>query len=178
MAFDAFMYFTASADAEKVPGETHDEGMINEGKAAWELISFSIGAENNINIGSATGGGGAGKSTFKEFSFTKKTDLGSPGLFQQLVTGRHFDEAVVELRRSGGSETASGTTFMKFFFKLVMVQDIEWSGSDGDDVCEESITMQYGAMKIEYTSQLSTGKKGETKKAEWSRIKNTAAYAI
>lgn len=178
MAFDAFMYFTASADAEKVPGETLDEAMIKAKKKAWELLSFTIGAENNINIGSATSGGGAGKATFKEFSFTKKTDLGSPGLFQQLVTGRHFDEAVVELRRSGGSETASGTTFMKFKFKLVMVQDIEWSGSDGDDVCEESITMQYGAMKVDYTAQLSSGKKGDKKSAEWSRVKNTAAYAI
>jgi len=178
MAFDAFMYFTASADAEKVPGETHDEAMIKDGKSAWELLSFTIGAENNINIGSSTGGGGAGKATFKEFSFTKKTDLGSPGLFQQLVTGRHFDEAVVELRRSGGSETSSGATFMMFHFKLVMVQDIEWSGSDGDDVCEESITMQYGAMKVEYTAQDSSGKMKTKKKAEWSRVKNTAAYAI
>ncbi len=178
MAFDAFMYFTASADAEKVPGETLDAAMIKDGKAAWELLSFTIGAENNINIGSATGGGGAGKATFKEFSFTKKTDLGSPGLFQQLVTGRHFDEAVVELRRSGGSETDSGTTFMQFNFKMVMVQDIEWSGSDGDDVCEESITMQYGAMKITYTAQDARGKMVKKKQAEWSRVKNTAIYGI
>jgi len=178
MAFDAFMYFTASADAEKVPGETQDAAMIEKGKAAWELLSFTIGAENNINIGSGTQGGGAGKATFKEFSFTKKTDIGSPGLFQQLVTGRHFDEAVVELRRSGGSEKDSGTTFMMFHFKLVMVQDIEWSGSDGDDVCEESITMQYGAMKVEYTAQLKSGKSGAKKQAEWSRVKNTAIYAV
>ena len=176
MAFDAFAYFTASADVEKVPGETLDATMSE--KKAFELISFSIGAENNINIGSATGGGGAGKATFKEFTFTKKTDLGSPGMFQQLVTGRHFDELVVELRRSGGSENSSGATFMTFHFKLVMVQDIEWSGSDGDDVCEESITLQYGAMKVEYVAQDASGKMKTKKKAEWSRVKNTAQYAV
>ena len=178
MAFDAFMYFTAAADTEKVPGETHDEKMSE--KKAFELISFSIGVENNINIGSSSGGGGAGKATFKEFSITRKTDIGSPGFFQQAVVGRHFDEAIVELRRSGGSELESGSTFMKFHFKHVMVQDIEWSGSDGDDICEESITLQYGAMKVEYIPQKANGKMdvGKTKTAVWSRIKNSAAYAV
>jgi type VI secretion system secreted protein Hcp len=178
MAFDAFFYFTASADKEKVPGETLDAAMAD--KSAFEMISFSFGAENNINIGSASGGGGAGKATFKEFNITKKTDLGSPGLFQQLCVGRHFDEAIVELRRSGGSTTESGSTFMKFHFKHVMVQDIEWSGSDGDDVCEESITFQYGAMKVEYIPQKADGSMdtSRAKKAEWSRVKNTAQYAV
>ncbi len=178
MAFDAFFYFTASADQSKVPGETQDEGFKD--KKAFELISFSMGAENNINIGSSSGGGGAGKATFKEFSFTKKTDLGSPGLFQQLTVGRHFEEAIVELRRSGGSTDKSGATFMKFSFKHVMVQDIEWSGSDGDDICEESVTLQYGAMKVEYIPQKADGSmdSSNSKLAEWSRVKNTAQYAV
>lgn len=178
MAFDAFFYFTAAADTTKVPGETQDA--VFKPKKAFELLSFTIGAENNINIGSMSGGGGAGKATFKEFNITKKTDLGSPGFFQQLVVGRHFDEAVVELRRSGGSATESGATFMMFHFKHVMVQDMEWSGSDGDDVCEESITLVYGAMKVEYIPQKSDGSM-DTKnamKAEWSRVRNTAQYAV
>jgi len=178
MAFDAFFYFTASADQSKVPGETRDQEFKE--KKAFELISFSIGAENNINIGSSSGGGGAGKATFKEFSVTKKTDLGSPGLFQMLTVGRHFEEAIVELRRSGGSTEKSGATFMKFYFKHLMVQDIEWSGSDGDDICEESVTFQYGATKIEYIPQKPNGEMdtGAKKSAEWSRIKNTAAYEV
>ena len=178
MAFDAFFYFTAGADTEKVPGETLDATMSE--KKAFELLSFSIGVENNINIGSGSGGAGAGKATFKEFSITRKTDIGSPGFFQQAVVGRHFDEAIVELRRSGGSTTESGATFMKFYFKLVMVQDIEWTGSDGDDICEESVTLQYGAMKVEYIPQKADGSMdtARTKKAEWSRVKNTAQYAV
>lgn len=177
MAFDAFAYFTNATDKEKVPGETLDSAYQEKG--AWEIINFSFGAENVINIGSSSGGGGAGKATFKEFSMTKKTDTASTGLFQQLVLGRHFDEMIVELRRSGGDETKSGGVFMTFYFKHVMVQDIEWSGSDGDDICEESVTLQYGAMKIEYQAQTAGGKMSGTKKtAVWSRVKNSADYKV
>lgn len=174
MAFDAFLYFPD--DKSKVPGETQDEDMKKLG--AFELISFSFGAENNINIGSMSSGGGAGKATFKEFNITKKTDTGSCGIFSNLVTGTHFGKAVLELRRSGGAGGKSGATFLKFQFLLVMVQDIEWSGSDGDDVCEESVTFQYGAIRIEYSQQDMKGAMKMTHDSEWSRVKNSAVFKI
>lgn len=177
MSFDAFLYFP---NQSKVVGETQDDAM--SAKGAFEILSFEFGAENNINIGSISGGGGAGKASFKEFTVTKKTDTGSCGLFTTLCTGTHFDEAIVELRRSGGAADASGATFMKFHFMLVMVQDIGWSGSDGDDVCEETVILQYGAMKIEYFTQDKAGKmskaKGGQGEAVWSRVKNKADYAV
>ncbi|MEM1383697.1 MAG: type VI secretion system tube protein Hcp [Pseudomonadota bacterium] len=177
MSFDAFLYFPGQS---KVVGETQDDDMSQ--KDAFEILSFEFGAENNINIGSISGGGGAGKATFKEFNITKKTDTGSCGLFTTLVTGNHFDEAIIELRRSGGSGDRSGATFMKFHFLLVMVQDMSWSGSDGDDVCEETVVFQYGAMKIEYFKQDKTGKMkkadGGQGEAKWSRVKNKADYAV
>ncbi len=178
MAFDAFFYFTASADKEKVPGETQDAAMAEKG--AFEVIELSLGASNNINIGSSSGGGGAGKAEFESVKIKKKTDLGSPGMFQQLVVGRHFDEAIIELRRSGGSGTDSGSTFMKFYIKHVMVAGIEWGGSSGDDIFEEDIELKFGALKVEYIPQKGDGSMdtGKAKKAEWSLIKNTAQYAV
>ena len=98
MSFDAFLYFPK--DSGKVAGETQDAEMSKH--KAFELISFEFGAENNVNIGSISGGAGAGKATFKEFSITKKTDTGSCGLFTCLAMGTHFEEAIIELRRSGG----------------------------------------------------------------------------
>ena len=173
MAFDAFLYFTGT----DVKGETQDKRPTAK-KGALEILSFEIGAENNINIGSISSGGGAGKATFKELSITKKTDTASCAMFSKLCEGNHFDDMVIELRRSGGAAGTSGLVFLKFEFKLVMIQDISWSGSDGDDVCEESVVMQYGAMKVTYTQQKEDGKAGSQKSGEWSRVLNKANLAV
>jgi len=173
--FDAFCYFPSEP---KIKGETQDKDYGPKGKKAFEIISFEIGAENNINIGSISSGGGAGKATFKELTITKKTDTSSTELFRQLVSGNHFKDMTIDLRRSGGTSKGSGLVFLKFEFKLVMLQDISWSGSDGDDICEETIVLQYGAMKVTYTAQKADGGKGDESDAEWSRVLNQANFAV
>ncbi|MEM8579031.1 MAG: type VI secretion system tube protein Hcp [Pseudomonadota bacterium] len=172
--FDAFCYFPKT----NVKGETQDKDYGPNGKKAFEIISFEIGAENNINIGSISAGGGAGKATFKELTIAKKTDTSSTELFRKLVSGEHFQDMVIELRRSGGTAKGSGLVFLKFEFKLVMLQDISWSGSDGDDICEETLVIQYGAMKVSYTQQTKTGGAGDKTDAEWSRVLNQANFAV
>ena len=85
---------------------------------------------------------------------------------------------MIELRRSGGSTSKSGQTFLKFEFRLVMVQDISWSGSDGDDICEETVIFQYGAMQVDYTQQKADGTPGDKKSVQWSRVKNQATLEV
>ena len=172
MAFDAFFYLPGS----DVEGETQDTEMSKQ--KAFEINSFGFGAENNVNIGSMSGGGGAGKATFKEFTISKTTDSGSCPLFINLCQGKHFDSGVIELRRSGGASGVSGVTFLKFTFFLLMVQDISWSGSTGDDVPTEDVIFQYGAMKIEYSKQDAKGKMSAAGKAEWSRVKNEMSTKV
>jgi type VI secretion system secreted protein Hcp len=178
MAFDAFCY---SVDGKpRIPGETQDDEMLKLG--AFEVLSFELGAENTINIGSISGGGGAGKATFKEFTVTKKTDTASAGLFIACVSGDHFNDMVVLLRRAAGvsGSGASGVTFMKFEMRLVMVQDISWSGSDGDDVCEETVIFQFGAIEVTYIPQDKSGKmlNDSKKQQRWSRVKNNASLTV
>jgi type VI secretion system secreted protein Hcp len=175
MSFDAFCY--SKVDKAQLVGETKDDSM--KGMNAFEVLSFELGAENTINIGSISGGGGAGKATFKEFTVTKKTDTATTDLFKALVTGKHFQDLFVELRRSGQDATKSGGVFLRFEFALVMVQDISWSGSDGDDICEETVIFQYGAMKVQYYQQDAQGKMAsEPKQMMWSRVKNNASMLV
>lgn len=174
MAFDAFCYMPGS----DIKGETQD--IDYKAKSAFEILSFELGAENTINIGSITSGGGAGKATFKEFTVTKKTDTSSHKLFEALATGRHIAETFIDLRRSGQSKTTlrSGGVFMQFKMKLVMVQDISWSGSDGDDICEETVIFQFGAIEINYTPQGKDGKDGKTETVRWSRVRNDNTFEV
>lgn len=178
MAFDAFCY--SVAQKTKIPGETQDEEMSK--LSAFEVLSFELGAETVINIGSITGGGSAGKATFKEFTITKKTDTASTGLFRCLCSGEHFDDLVIVLRRAAGGQVdnkKSGKTFMQFDMRLVMVQDMSWSGSDGDDVCEETVILQFGAIRIWYYKQDSKGKMADKpEEAMWSRVKNNYSLTV
>lgn len=180
MSFDAFVYSKAhskeAVDQGGIPGETQDDAYSKLG--AFEILSFELGAENNINIGSMGSGGGAGKATFKEFTVTKKTDSASAGLFHALVTGKHFQDLVIELRRSGESASVTGGVFMKFEFRLVLVQDISWSGSDGDDTPEETVIFQFGAIEITYKQQNIKGQMEKDKVVRWSRVKNNPSLTV
>ncbi|MEM7742253.1 MAG: type VI secretion system tube protein Hcp [Pseudomonadota bacterium] len=175
MAIDAFLYFPGQS---LVVGEALDDEMQKQ--KAFAIETFTFGAENVINIGSDSEGGGAGKAVFEPFNLTKKCDTASCGLFHTLACGTHFDEAILELRRSGGSAERAGATFLKFHFRLVMVGKVEWSGSE--DGVEETIELHYGAMKIEYFRQDKTGKlakaTGGQGEAKWSRVLNKAVYAV
>ncbi|MEM9048507.1 MAG: type VI secretion system tube protein Hcp [Pseudomonadota bacterium] len=166
MAFDATLFING------VKGESKSY------KDCIEISRFSFGAENVINIGSMTGGGGAGKATFKEFEVEKQTDAASCDLFTNLVLGKHFPDAKIELRRSGGSSDMSGAVFMTFTFTMVMVQDITWEGSDGEDVPTETVVFQYGAIKIEYKKQDEKGSLTAAGKAMWSRVLNKATDKV
>ncbi len=177
MAFDAFCYSPKSQ--ARLPGETQDDKMASKG--AFGVLSFELGAENTIDIGAITGGGGAGKASPKEFTVTKKTDTSSGPLFTALCTGDHYDDMVIELRRSAGvsSQGTSGVTFMKFHMHLVMVQDISWSGSDGDDICEETVIFKFGAIQIHYHKQDRFGKMdAKPIEAMWSFVKNKVGIEI
>ncbi|MGR3343146.1 MAG: type VI secretion system tube protein Hcp [Paracoccaceae bacterium] len=174
MAFDTFVYFPGSESV--VPGETQDD--IMKQNKAFEIISFGLGCKNDINIGSISAGGGSSKATFEPFSFTKNTDSASCGLHANLCEGKHFPDCVIELRRSGGAAGASGATFLKFELKLVMVEEISWSGSDGADVCEENVVLQYGAIKITYFKQDKTGAMAEDSQSMFSRVTNKADFTV
>src|SRR5580692_7505146 len=141
MAFDAFLIFTGGTTPIK--GETQDK--VFGPKNAFEISEFSFGAETTINITSATGGAGAGKATFKEFTVKKQTDSASPLLLQCLGTGDHYSKCQLYIRKSGSNVGAgqSGKSYLVFAFGMVAVKSIEWSGATGDDVPTESVIFEF-----------------------------------
>jgi type VI secretion system secreted protein Hcp len=150
MAFDAFLqlYYNGTA----VTGESID----NSFGGSIELSEFSFGAENSVSISSATGGAGAGKATFKEFSIKKLTDTASTSLFTNLCQGSHYT-ARISIRKSGAAAGAAGAVYLTFDFNVLMVKSIDWSGSSGDDVPTESVVFMYGEMSLTYQRQMSNG---------------------
>jgi type VI protein secretion system component Hcp len=83
-AVDAFIWFESPPGdgMQEVRGETKDDVYLGNKSAAFEIKDFSFGVENPTTIGSATGGAGAGKIKFNEFTIKKTSDSASPAFFQ------------------------------------------------------------------------------------------------
>jgi type VI secretion system secreted protein Hcp len=174
MSFDAFLLVKDAGTAEKykATGETQDPAF----KGAFEISEFSFGGENTLNITSATGGAGAGKATFKEFTVKKQTDASSGKLLVLLGTGGHYKKVTLLLRKSGGAAAAgkSGAPYLLFAFGMVALKSIEWSGSSGDDVPTETVVFEYGELMVNYHPQKEDGSLGAGQPLGWSKLNNTA----
>ncbi len=174
MATDAFLVFTADAKGSPLKGETQDAQFKSMG--AVEVSSYSLGVHNTITIGSAMGGAGAGKAQFTEFKIDKTVDVVSPTLFQYLVSGQHFQQIDLYLRKGGAASATSH--FLRYSFKLVVVADIAWSGGTGEDTVREQVTLAYGALRIRYTPQGANGKPGTAVESAWSKVTNKTNFDV
>jgi type VI secretion system secreted protein Hcp len=177
MAFDAFIKFEASAGAsESITGESTDSQF--KGSDGWfEIKEFSFGIENTLNISSASGGAGAGKADFKEFTVKKQTDKASAILAATCGKGGHYKEVQLHLRKSGvQAGNQSGGVYLQFSFKTVAVKSVEWSGSSGDDVPEESVVFEYGALKMQYYPQKKDGTLDKVVERSWNKLTNSANF--
>lgn len=138
MAVDAFITF------EKASVGSEPEG--------FEIKEFSFGIENPTTIGSATGGAGAGKIKFNEFTIKKTTDKASATFFKNCCAGAHYKTVIIDMRKAGRDPAASGKPFLRFKFDTVFTTKIDWSGP-GDEGPEESITFVFGKLGIKFIPQ-------------------------
>jgi type VI secretion system secreted protein Hcp len=147
-AVDAFIWF----DAPNAGSAHHSTGAGQQpGNGAFEIVDFSFGVENPTTIGSATGGAGAGKIQFNEFTITKMTDSASPTFFKNCVVGAHFSSVTIDLAITGGNPGNGATPFLQFKFDTVFTTKVDWSGP-GDEGPQETVTFVYGQVQVQYQS--------------------------
>src|SRR5262249_48559710 len=121
MAVDAFLSLVQNGTP--VVGGSQD---VTFGKKAFEIKDFSFDVENPTTIGSATGGAGAGKIKFNEFTIKKTSDKASAIIFQHCAQGVHYQTATLSMRKAGGGK-AGGQIFLVFHFGTVFTTKIDWS---------------------------------------------------
>jgi len=161
VAFDAFLKLgdIAGASTDKVH------------KGEIDLESYSFGIANTATIGSATGGAGAGKATFSDFTFTTGVSVASPKILLACAQGSHYPTAVLSVRKAGGAGGPT-TDFFKITLTEVFVTEYQDAASLGDDVPQETVTLAFGAIKVEFTPQDQTGKPGTKVTGGWDRRTN------
>ena len=146
-----------------VEGESLDDKHKNE----IELLSFSWGATQPGSAGHG-GGSGVGKVQVHDFQFAKYFDKASPKLFEACATGKHTPKVVLTCRKAGGAQQE----YLKVTFSEVIVSSIQNSGSGGDALPTESVSLNFSKIEIEYKPQDEKGNLGGVVKAGWDLSKN------
>ena len=81
-----------------IEGESQDGSHKNE----IEVLAYNwnMFQEASMHAGS---GGGSGKATVEDLEFDHYVDRSSPNLMKYCLTGKHVAEAVLTVRKAGGS---------------------------------------------------------------------------
>lgn len=136
-----------------IPGESTDR----EHKDEIEVSSYSWG-ESNAGAHSFGGGAGAGKVSMQDLHFTTHVSKASPSLMLHCATGQHIPKAKLTVRKAAGE--GPGFDFLTITLTDVLISSFQESGSEGGDLPQESISMVYATIKIQYTQQKPDGSAG------------------
>jgi type VI secretion system secreted protein Hcp len=177
MAVDAFVQFgKGGAAGVDIDGETLDREMSKMKPRPFDITDWSFSISQKVNMGSASGGAGAGKVEFDEFNITKTVDKSSPSFLAALCTGSHFETVTLMMRKAGAAKGASGAIFLKFDFKMVFCTGVDWAHDE--EAPTETLTFQYGALQVTYKKQNKDGSLGADQTGSWSRVLNSKTFDV
>ena len=149
-----------------VPGDSTDAAH----KGEIQLLAFSWGVSNSGSP-STSGGAGAGKANFSDFSFTAHTSKASPLLMLDTATGRHLKSALLTVSRRvrGASQD-----FLKIELTEVIISSYS-QGAGGGDLPTDSASLRFAKIQYSFTSQAANGAPGATTTATWDITTNKTA---
>jgi type VI secretion system secreted protein Hcp len=142
MAIDAFLKI------DGVKGESVVKGHAGE----IDVLSWSWGMSQSGTTHLGTGGG-AGKVDVQDLSFTHYVDSSAPNLMQACCTGKHYDEALLVLRKAG----TNPLDYITITLKNVIITSISTGGSGGEEMVTENVTLNFNEFTYAYQPQDKTG---------------------
>jgi type VI secretion system secreted protein Hcp len=157
MAMDMFIKIGS------LKGESRDKTHKEE----IDVLAWSWGMSNS---GSAHVGGGAGsgKVNVQDLSFTKYIDKTTPDLMLAACNGKHFDKAVLVVRKAGENPLEYVTITME----EVLITNVSTGGSGGEDRLTENVTINFAKVNVDYKEQTATGGVGATPSMGWNVAEN------
>jgi type VI secretion system secreted protein Hcp len=140
-----------AADIFAKLGDIKGESLDDKHKDEIEVLSWSWGVSNSGTAVAGTGGG-EGKASFHDLSFTHKIDKASPVLMQACATGVHLKDATITHRKAGKGQQE----FLVIKMNDVIVTGVSHSDS-GADGSMESVTLAFAKVDLEYKPQKADG---------------------
>jgi type VI secretion system secreted protein Hcp len=146
-----------------VPGESTDRKHRDE----IEVLSWAWGLAQSASTHSG-GGGGVGKVTVNDLTFTKLLDIASPLLIRLCCNGRHVPKAVLTVRSSGDNPLE----YLTITLDEVIVSSVTVAAADGHGVPAENVTLNFARFHYAYARQRADGTLEPPVKAEWDIRRN------
>jgi type VI secretion system secreted protein Hcp len=162
MAVDMFINM-----GDKIKGESGDK--VQGPKGDIDVLAWSWGMSQSGTTHMGTGGG-SGKASFQDLSFTKYIDSSSNALMTALAKGAHTDKCVLIVRKAGEGQHK----YIQITMENVLVTSISTGGSGGEDRLTENVTLNFRKVTFAYTPQDNKGTVAGDKTFAWNIAENAA----
>jgi type VI secretion system secreted protein Hcp len=162
-AWGQAIYMDLTQNGTQIDGSVTAKGFQN-----WiALNSFSWGVSIPTSVGSASGGAGAGKAKFQDFTWEQELDKSYPTLFTDTVTGRRINATIDFTRLVGGVSQ----TYFQMQFQGGFVDSLSLAGSSGE-VPSEVGSLDYTKVQFEYWPQTGKGGLGNPEIGQFNLLTN------
>ena len=99
-------------------------------------------------------GGGAGRVSVQDISFTKAVDRASPNLIKFCCNGRTFPTATLTVRKAGSDEPLE---YLVLELENIIISSVSLGGSPGEESLTENVSINFAKFKYIYTPQMDDG---------------------
>ena len=131
-----------------IKGESRDARHHDETEAlSW---TWGVSQTGTVHHGS---GGGAGRPTFHDLTFTHHVDRASPLLMKACATGSRLPDARITVRRAG----AGHHEHLVVTLGDVLVTSVSTSVTDEGDSALEAVVLAFATVDLEYTPEKPDG---------------------
>jgi type VI secretion system secreted protein Hcp len=165
MAASAFGASDYLLEIDGIKGEASDPA--HPDAIAVSAFSFDVlGPKSGAAV--AGSGGGAGKVSMSDLSFTKSFDKASPQLMMACATGQHIKEAKLTCRKAGGGQQE----YLVIKMSDVLISSVSPAGSGADDLPSESLSLNFTKIEFTYLFPGPAGTSGQEVKFSWNLKEN------
>jgi type VI secretion system secreted protein Hcp len=151
---------------DHIKGESQDIHHPDE----IDIKSWAWGLSNSgsPHVG---GGGGAGKPSFLDFSWSQGIDKSIVPIFMGVATGEHIRSARLDVVKDSGDDAAS---FFQMVFEDVLLTELQLTGT----AAGQSATgkLDFGKVKLRYRVQKADGSYAPWIEGAFDVTKNTIAF--
>jgi len=142
-----------------IDGESSDA----KHKGEIDVLAWSWGATNSGDHATG-GGGGAGKVSMNDFTFTMAINKATPTLVLHCANGKHIKQGILCCRKAGGEQME----YLKITMTDLLVSSYQTGGSGASNVIPtEQFTLNFAKIEYEYKPQKADGTLDAPVKAGW-----------